>query len=448
MSGRIDFTMGFNAPGTQRKNTPDSSYRIYILGDFSGHHEIPWLQRNIHKIDRDLFDQVLAKIAPQIAIDGGNSILNLTALEDFHPDAWLKKVNIIAELSGLKKQLQNPETAAQAASNIRAFLPGVAGSDSATPAQAIPENQEDMLLRLLGKKPETPAAETASIDRWLQDLVAPHVSQNLGEHYQQLIQLIDATVSQLLRGILHSPAFQSREALWLATHALLNEEAAERHDCYLIDIAQHELTAAIDSGATEDFTKKLLQHIQTANPEQNVLLLGDFSFSAHASDDALLAYCARLATACAGQFLAAVEQSFLRRSPVSGVSEHAGAAVMLTYPRYLLRLPYGDKRDPIESFAFEECHAIPQPAELLWGNPAFLLARAMLRSAEDETAADALFFADTPAFSFDSDGEAKLQPAVECVLTETQVNALLAQGILPLIGYHQRRGIRLLATGV
>lgn len=435
MSGRIDFTMGFNTPGAQRKSNPDSSYRIYILGDFSGRRETPWLQRKIQKIDRDNFEQILAKIAPQIAVDAGGVALSFTALEDFHPDVWLKKVSIIAELLGLKRQLQNPDTAAQAASNIQAFLPGAVGSDLATPPQAIQENQEDMLQRLLGKTPETPAAETTSIDRWLKELVAPHVAQDAGPQYQPLIQLIDVTVTQLLRSILHSSVFQSREALWLVTHALLNEEATERHDCYLLDIAQDELTAAIGSGATQDFTQKLLHHSQTAEPEQDVLLLGDFSFSASGSDDALLDYCTSLAAACAGQFLAAVDQSFLQRSANAGLCYAENPNLMLTYPRYLVRLPYGDKRDPIESFAFEECQAIPQAGELLWGNPAFLLARAMLRIAADETAAEAQFFGDIPAFS----GGPKLQPAVEMVLTEAQANAVLAQGILPLIGYQQRR---------
>ncbi|MBS3955468.1 MAG: type VI secretion system contractile sheath large subunit [Methylomicrobium sp.] len=44
----------------------------------------------------------------------------------------------------------------------------------------------------------------------------------------------------------------------------------------------------------------------------------------------------------------------------------------VAYPRYLLRLPYGNKRNPVDTFDFEECSIIPQPEELLWGHPAFL----------------------------------------------------------------------------
>jgi predicted component of type VI protein secretion system len=66
--------------------------------------------------------------------------------------------------------------------------------------------------------------------------------------------------------------------------------------------------------------------------------------------------------------------------------------------------------------------------------------------AEDDASNDAQFFSDTPAFSFTKDGESILQPGTEVVLTETQANELLERGIMPLIGYQQQRGIRLLGV--
>jgi predicted component of type VI protein secretion system len=109
-----------------------------------------------------------------------------------------------------------------------------------------------------------------------------------------------------------------------------------------------------------------------------------------------------------------------------------------------MRLTYGSKRDPLESLAFEECGNIPQTDELLWGNPAFLAARVLLRAAQDQTTAEQFFFADVPAFSYELDGEQVLQAATEVVLNEAQANNLLAQNIMPVIGYRQRQGLRLL----
>jgi predicted component of type VI protein secretion system len=228
---------------------------------------------------------------------------------------------------------------------------------------------------------------------------------------------------------------------------LLNEEAAERHRFYLLDIGQDELSTEIkiDSKA---FTQTLLQHTHKFDVEQDVLLMGDFSFSGNSDDNELMAYCANLAEACNAQFLAAVDQAFLQKMPDVHVNQKTAtiSSLMLAYPRYLLRLPYGNKRDPIDTIAFEECSAQPRLQELLWGNSAFVVARVFLRMAEDDASNDAQFFSDTPAFSFTKDGESILQPGTEVVLTETQANELLERGIMPLIGYQQQRGIRLLGV--
>lgn len=442
MSGRIDFTMDFKPQAESRTRTPDSRYRIYLLGHFSGRDDVPWPQRKIYRIDRDNFEQVMAEVKPRVEIDAG-TVLHFSTPDDFHPDAWLHKINIIAELQALKAQLLTPDSAARAAAKIQAFLPTAA----ATPQPpAIEESQDDLLLRLLGKTSANPPEQVDSVQRLLHEAVAPHVSQATLPQHQQLIQVIDDATGQFARAILHAPNFQALEALWRATEALLHDEAAERHEVYLLDIGQAELTAELKLDA-QTFTQKLLQHRQKADAEQEVLLVGDFRFAAGADDDALLAYCANLATACGGRFLAAVEQTFLQRLSEAGIKQQADSArLTLAYPGYLVRLPYGKQRDPLETLAFEECTAIPQAGELLWGNPAFLAARSILRIAEEQPVAEALFFGDTPAFSFDQDGESTLQPAVETVLTEAQAHGLLALGILPLIGYHQRRGIRLLGA--
>ena len=163
-----------------------------------------------------------------------------------------------------------------------------------------------------------------------------------------------------------------------------------------------------------------------------------------------------MARACGGFFLSAVDQALIE-SISSSSSNNAlkwkqyrdqisADNVILAYPRYLLRLPFGNKRNPIDSFAFEECSEKPQCDELLWGNPAFLLARAFVRSAQAQKNEDIFYFNHIPCFAYESDGEQKLQPGTEVVLTEKQANTLLSQGITPVIGYHQRQGAQLIAV--
>jgi predicted component of type VI protein secretion system len=445
MSGRIDFTLDFKTRAAKLKRNPGNQYRIYILGCFSGRSDNPETPCKIHKIDQDSFNRVMAEIAPLIDIDGGIS-LNFASLDDFHPDVWLHKVAFINELLILRGQLQNPVTATQAASKIQTFL-SAESSVKVADSENVAESQDDMLQRLLGKQPDPQASATNSLEEFIKTMVAPHISQNIQPQNQQLIAIIDSTVNQFARNILHKHAFQSLEALWRGTDALLNEEAAERHSFYLLDIGQDELSTEIkiDSKA---FTQTLLQHIQKFDVEQDVLLMGDFSFSGNSDDNELMAYCANLAEACNAQFLAAVDQAFLQKMPDVHVNQKTAtiSSLMLAYPRYLLRLPYGNKRDPIDTIAFEECSPQPKLQELLWGNAAFVAARVLLRMAEDDASNDAQFFSDTPAFSFAKDGESILQPGTEVVLTETQANELLERGIMPLIGYQQQRGIRLLGV--
>jgi len=446
MAGRIDFTMGFNTEKAAKAGNGDSSYRVYIFGNFSGA-AAPWEQSKIRRIDVDNFEQVMAQILPTLEVNPGIT-LQFASLDDFHPDAWLEKIKLLADLRALKSELGNPATAAQAAAKIQAFFPAVTASEPAAPAQET-ESQDDMLERLLGKKPEGAVAAADSLDSLLKRIVEPHVAKDVNPQHRALIDLIDAATAQLVKALLHRRDFQALEALWRATDGLVHEEAANAQQLYLLDISQAQLLAELKKGG-ESVVQRLQQHIQTGDGEQDALFVADYLFSDNAEDKALLSFCADLATKCGAGFLAGAGNGLvvgaLQNAPnwLAYRREIQADSVILTYPRVLMRLPYGSKRDPLQTFAFEECDTVPQTNELLWGNPAFLAARVLLRAAQDQTTAEQFFFADVPAFSYELDGEQVLQPATEMVLNEAQANNLLAQNIMPVIGYRQRQGLRLL----
>ncbi|OAI09585.1 hypothetical protein A1353_04550 [Methylomonas methanica] len=446
MSGRIDFTMGFNAGKAAKAGSGDSSYRIYVFGNFSGA-AAPWEQSKIRKIDVDNFEQVMAQILPTLEVSPGIS-LQFPTLDDFHPDAWLGKIKLLADLRTLKSELGNPNTAAQAAAKIQAFFPAVAVVDPVAPAPAT-ESQDDMLERLLGKKPEGAVAASDSLDSLLKQIVEPHVAKDANPQHRALIDLIDTATAQFVKALLHRQDFQALEALWRATDGLVHEEAADAQQIYLLDISQAQLLAELEKGS-DSVVQRLQQHIQTGDGEQDVLFVADYVFSDTADDKALLGFCADLAAQCAAGFLAGAGNGLVVGALQNAADwlayrqEIQADSVILAYPRMLMRLPYGSKRDPLETFAFEECGTVPQTNELLWGNPAFLAARVLLRAAQDQTTAEQFFFADVPAFSYELDSEQILQPATEVVLNEAQANNLLAQNIMPVIGYRQRQGLRLL----
>lgn len=453
MPGRIDFTMGFNAQNAAYKIDSDTSYRIYILGSFSGESGLAWQQRNIKKIDIDNIEQVMGEFLPTLTISSELK-LSFKTMDDFHPDIWLEKVKLLAELQQLKKQVSNPQSAAQAAAKIQAYFPTQAPNDRPEPVQQTTESQDDMLERLLGKKPESTHATSDSLAGFIDQIVSPYVTKDADPEHLDLINLIDASLSQILQSLLHRSDFQHLEALWKATAALVNEESADEQSIFLVDISQAELLAELKNDS-HAFKQKLLKHVQLNEGEQDVLLISNYCFADTTEDRALLNYCSRLANTVGGYFLGAADDSFIANLGYSEpnnvqtltqyLNEINADRVVLAYPRYLIRLPYGKKRDPIDAFEFEECSAIPQSDELLWGSSAFLCARVLIKNS---TTADAFLFSDIPAFTFAQDGESILQPGVETVLTEKQANALLSLGISPVLGFRQRQGVRVLSIAM
>lgn len=452
MSGRIDFTMGFNTAETAPKRREGQGFRVYILGNFSGHADNTWRERKISPIDLDNFDRVMARIEPSFSTDASLK-LRFRSQDDFHPDAWLHRIPIVADLLQLKKDLSNPDTAAQAAEKIQAFYQAGTPTEKPEQTQAITESKEDMLQRLLGERPATQHAPPDSVDKLIAQVVTPFVKKNSEPQHQFLQNVTEEIIGQFLRTLLHQPDFQELEALWRATEALVNEENADQQQFFLVDISQSELQAELEQGENT-FAQRLLEHSQRDEQGSDILLVSDFNFSATPQDQTLLAFLGALAKACGGRFLGSVDITLLEQALSSDAESKQrweqyldqidAGNILLSYPRYLQRLPYGAKRNPLDTLAFEECSPVPDGSELVWGKSAFLCARALIRL-EQSTPEDSLFFHDIDVFSYQLDDEIVLQPGTETILNEAQANDLLAHGFIPLIGFRQRQGVRLLA---
>jgi type VI secretion system protein ImpC len=119
----------------------------------------------------------------------------------------------------------------------------------------------------------------------------------------------------------------------------------------------------------------------------------------------------------------------------------------LALPRVLLRLPYGQKTEPVEQLEFEEMPLGRDPDAYLWGNPAFacarLIAAAFAENGWDFSPGDVLELDDLPAHVYGEAEERRMQPGTEVLLGERAMQALLARGIMPLLGHRQRNVVRL-----
>lgn len=453
MSGRIDFTMGFNTQRSVAKNSAENGYRIYILGNFSGQSDLSCEQRKIRAVDLDNFDQVMAQAQPLLKIDSSET-LRFQSLDDFHPDALIVKVKEIADLLELKKELSDPNKAMQAAEKIQTHYKTETKPDISINEVEVTESSSDMLERLLGKTPDKIVEQQDSVGQLISQIMAPYIQKDADPQYQTLIEAIDSTTSQYLQTLLHRQDFQQLEALWRSTEMLVNEELGDEQNVFLIDISQAELLSELRVSDSV-FVQKVLDHIQSGEQEQEVLLVADACFSDSEENRELLMLCSQLAKNCNGLFLAGADKVLIKNSIFSGsentqqwshyLNEINSDRMMLAYPRYMLRLPYGNKRDPIEAFKFEECSAIPRESELLWGNSAFLCARVFIRTSQGQQSEEHFYFNDIYSFAIDQDGQEVLQPATEELLNETQVNTLLSKGITPLVSFRQRQGVRVVS---
>jgi type VI secretion system protein ImpC len=468
--------------------------RIALLGDWSGraHRAAPPAPSRLADcrpvlIDRDNFDQVLAKLAPHIEVpvtpDGSTRIsIHFSQLDDFHPDRLFERLEAFGALRKLRASLSDPSTFPAAAAQIRQWYAAAEPAPLPPPPSAPPpaQNPAGLLEQILGGPPlsEEAAPRTSREAGWqavLQRIVEPYLLPRVDYAQQaQLLAVVDQAIAGHMRALLHHPHFQAAEAAWRALHFLVRRLDTDTDlKLYLLDVTRDELAA--DLGASEDLrssgTYRLLveQSVGTAGGQPWGVLLGHYTFDAGVEDVELLGRLARIAQQAGAPFLAAAsprvlgcaslaqtpdpddwlpgqdsgaEQAWqaLRHLPEAG---HLGLAL----PRFLLRSPYGKDADPVEQFAFEEMAGGSFHENYLWGNPAvacvYLLGRAFNHSGWDFHPGALQEIEGLPLHVFAQDGDRQMQPCAEAWLTDRAAEAILRQGLMPLVSVRGRDAVRL-----
>ena len=487
MPGRMEFQ--FTVPksrSTPVRRDPEAPLRILVMGDFSGrtHREastalVDLASRPLLTVDVDHLDAVMARMGPMLrlplATTGADFTIRFGKLDDFHPDALYQRLDLFQTLRHTRARLLDPAHFAQAA----AELTPLAAPEPVHPGPPVPAEGEAALLeRLLGRPPARPSparlakAGTAAIQTWLQAMVRPHIVHT-DPRQSAWVAAVDATIGDQMRAILHHPDFQALEATWRGLHGLVTnlDDGAAR--VFLLDVSRQELLLDLRAAggkpqATALHTLLIERGVQMPDGEPWTLLVGDYAFGVAPEDIALLALLGSLAAHAGGPFLAEAEPAVLgcdsaaaladptRWPPLAAEAEQNWLALRrcevapwigLALPRVLLRLPYGLKTEAVESFAFEEMPGGRDPEAYLWGNPALVCARliaaAFAENGWDFSPGDVLELDDLPAHVYQEAGERVMQPCAEALLGERAMQAVLARGIMPLLGHRQRNAVRL-----
>lgn len=428
MAGRMDFEFDLGRGGGRRKDET-APMRLVVLGDFSGKPTAgrpPLAERSIYRVDIDTLDKTIKRLEPRIDVAGVE--LRFEQLEDFHPD------RLYARVDGFERLRQ-----------MRASPPVV-------------ETGED-LDRLLGKRVETAAAATnkpaSGLDALIQNIVAPHVVKETPEATRQHQAITDQAIVGEMRALLHDAAFQSLESSWRGVSWLVsNLEFDNQLQLHLVDVTRDEIAAdvkAVNGQVTQTGLYKTLVERGTAGDKSWSVVVASSSFGTTAEDVATLAALAMIASRAGGPLLAGADRSLVeghadQTAAWQALRRHEVARwIGLVGPRVLLRLPYGKRTDPIESFQFEEFAGDPVHEEFLWGHgslaAALSLGHAFLAKGWDMVPGDEPELDDLPAYTFVRDDEPALQACAERYLTESQMNALLAAGLIPLVSRRDRAAI-------
>jgi type VI secretion system protein ImpC len=484
--------------------TAETPFCIAILGDFSGRANRgvsdtkTISKRRAWLVDRDNFDEVLSRSGAEIQLpieDSGLLRLRFSELEDFHPDRVFERLEIFGKLRDLRSNLQDPSTFEKAAEQLGLRSRDSAPTRTSDPSTALGPAVAPSAVQLAsgslldemieqtearGASDRSPHSIGRSTDRstdevheFARRVVAQHLVSTLDPRQPEILAVIDRGIGSLMRAVLHNPDFQALETAWRAVFLLVRQlETGSQLKLYLFDVSRQELAADLNSASDLRDTGlyRLLaeQSIETPGAEPWAIIVGNYTFGSASEDAELLSRMAKIASRARAPFLAAASPRLLGCSSLASTPQPRewkarpeelargwaelrhlpeANAVGLAIPRFLLRLPYGKKTSPLESFDFEEFPDLPVHEDYLWGNPAFaaalLLGQSFSAAAWEMHPGTVTEIEQLPLHIYLKAGESESQPCSEVLLTEDAAERILEEGLMPLVSLKGRDRVRL-----
>jgi predicted component of type VI protein secretion system len=239
-----------------------------------------------------------------------------------------------------------------------------------------------------------------------------------------------AALSRRMNAMLHHPRFQTLESAWrgldLATRQM--DDLAAR--IYIVQCSKEDL--AIDLSSDNLRATRLYSLLHSRRWAAAIGL--------HSFGEGDLELLGRIALVAADARASYVGQGSEEIAPALAELREIPEAswVGLALPRLLLRLPYGPRTSPIDSFEFEEMPGAPVHEHYLWGAAGIACLAILVRAEADDLTLDGL-----SAHTYKEDSEWVMKPCAESFMTETQVLGLIDRGLMPVVSYKDRPMVRL-----
>jgi hypothetical protein len=460
-----------------RAGATGTKFRLALLGDFSGRANAGKLEtgaalatRKPLRVDVDNLDDVLARqklnLALPIAEDGGTVSVPIASLDDFHPDQLVENIEFFGQLRDLRRNLGNRASFDRASKEVLSW----GGEEPLPPpprrargAAVATDRRLSDFARLVGK-PGIAEREEAATDDLVRRLVGPFIVPARDARQDALVARVDEALSAAMRRVLHHPDFQIAEALWRGVELLVRRiETGARLEIVLYDVSAEELAA--DLAATDTLDQTGLYGMLVEQPAMDAhqgplsALIGLYNFELAPPHADLLGRIAQIAAAANAPFIAAISPDPLKQpmheqhpmvQDAWGALQALPAAAYLglAAPRFLLRMPYGKRTDPIDAFGFEEFTRQEGLSGMLWGHPALvpglLLAETFSRQGPKMKLGSVMSIDEMPYYVYvDPDGDQVALPCTERLWSERQAVQVSSYRVMPLLTMRGRPEVRL-----
>jgi type VI secretion system protein ImpC len=295
------------------------------------------------------------------------------------------------------------------------------------------------------------------------------VSDDAVRTIEAIIAEIDKRLSDQLNAILHHENFKKLEGTWRGLHYLVNNtETDEMLKIRVLNIAKKDVAKTLKKfkGTAWDqsplFRKLYEDEFGTPGGEPYGCILGDYEFDHTPPDVAIVEGMGQIAAAAHAPFIAAASPSLMNMdswqelgdprdltkifqtaeyAPWRGLRDGEDSRyVSLTMPRFLSRLPYGAKTNPVDEFEFEEDTEGADHNKYAWSNSAFAMGvnvtRAFklygwcsqIRGVESGGMVEGL-----PCHTFPTDdGGVDMKCPTEIAITDRREAELAKNGLMPL----------------
>lgn len=305
------------------------------------------------------------------------------------------------------------------------------------------------------------------IELFITEMLKPQHAQEQVDRsiVDSMIAEIDSKLSKQVDAILHHEDFQKMESAWRSLKFVIDRtDFRENIEVEILNCSKEKLFEDL-TGCPEitktglykiAYTKEYGQH----GGKPYGAIFANFSVGPGSQDIKLLQKCAAISAMAHAPFFAAAGPQFFGLDDYQGVpnlkdiksimegptyakwqsfreSEDA-RNVGLVMPRFLLRLPYGEKNVPAKTFGYEE-DVVGKHDSYLWGNAVFAMATRIADSFAKYRWCPNIIgpqaggtVADLPLHYYESLGEVQAKIPTEVLVSDRREFELSEEGFIPL----------------